>query len=346
MKCESCGAPVENGVCTYCGKRYELPKGEAQAEQSSMRAQPFNNIAQNQINGADAEKQKRKSGKLTTCKTCGAEIAKGVKVCPSCGAKQKKPIWKRWWFWLIVISLIFGGTGASDKGNTSSSDTPVVAEQSAPAKTNTPAAKSPQVKAPEPVEAPQTEAPAAAEVPQAEAPAAAEAPQTESPAAAEAPQEEVPAAVEVPVETSSVTVGEKNALTSAKNYLAFTAFSYDGLIDQLEFEGYSNEEATYAVDNCGADWDAQAAKKAKSYLSFSAFSHKGLIEQLEFEGFTSEQAAYGAEKCGADWKEQAAKKAASYISLMSFSKQGLIDQLKFEGFTQEEAEYGASQVGY
>jgi len=94
------------------------------------------------------------------------------------------------------------------------------------------------------------------------------------------------------------TISQKNALKSAKSYLSFSAFSYNGLIKQLEYEEYSHEDAVYAVDNCGADWNEQAVKSAKSYLSFSSFSKNGLIKQLEYEGFTHEQAVYGAEQNG------------------------------------------------
>ncbi len=142
------------------------------------------------------------------------------------------------------------------------------------------------------------------------------------------------------------TTGQRNALKSAKDYLDFTAFSYEGLIGQLEYEKYSHEDAVYAADNCGADWNEQALKSAKNYLSFTAFSYKGLIEQLKFEQFTTEQATYGADSCGADWNEQAVKSAENYLSMMSFSKDGLIEQLEFEGFTHEQAVYGAEQNGY
>lgn len=98
--------------------------------------------------------------------------------------------------------------------------------------------------------------------------------------------------------TSTTTLGERNALRSAKNYLRTMPFSYKGLIKQLEFEGYSTAEATYAADNCGANWNEQAAKSAKNYLDIMAFSKKELIEQLEFEGFTHAQAVYGAEANG------------------------------------------------
>lgn len=95
-----------------------------------------------------------------------------------------------------------------------------------------------------------------------------------------------------------ISMGKKNALRSAQSYLQFSAFSYKGLIEQLEYEGYSKEDATYAVDNCGADWFAQAKKSAESYISISSFSKSGLIDQLEYEGFTHEQAVYGAEAVG------------------------------------------------
>ncbi len=78
------------------------------------------------------------------------------------------------------------------------------------------------------------------------------------------------------------------------------AFSYEGLIGQLEYEGYTTEEATYGADNCGADWNEQALLSAQNYLEVSAFSYAGLIEQLEYEKFTTEQATYGADNCGAD----------------------------------------------
>ena len=165
-----------------------------------------------------------------------------------------------------------------------------------------------------------------------------------------------PTATEIPTITSAPTptaeptpeipVEYLNALSKARDYLDFTAFSYTGLIDQLEYEGYSAEACSYAADNCGADWNQQALEKAQSYLDFSAFSYSGLIDQLEYEGFTAEQATYAVDSCGADWNEQAAKKAQDYLDFTSFSRQGLIDQLIYEGFTAEQAEYGASAVGY
>jgi Host cell surface-exposed lipoprotein. len=99
-------------------------------------------------------------------------------------------------------------------------------------------------------------------------------------------------------ETGSATLGEKNAALKALDYLAYTSFSYSGLVEQLKFEGYTQEEAVYGVDRCGADWNKQAALKAKQYLDYTSFSRDGLIAQLEFEGFTRQQAEYGVQAVG------------------------------------------------
>lgn len=44
--------------------------------------------------------------KMTKCKSCGGDIASSAKRCPSCGAKNKKPIYKRVWFWILVVVLL------------------------------------------------------------------------------------------------------------------------------------------------------------------------------------------------------------------------------------------------
>ena len=41
--------------------------------------------------------------KMKKCATCGADIASSAKACPKCGAKNKKPIFLRGWFILLVV---------------------------------------------------------------------------------------------------------------------------------------------------------------------------------------------------------------------------------------------------
>lgn len=66
------------------------------------------------------------------CKHCMRMIDDNADFCPACGKPQKKayrkPIYQRWWFWVIVVFLLIGITGgssepeivSSNSGNTSS----------------------------------------------------------------------------------------------------------------------------------------------------------------------------------------------------------------------------------
>lgn len=49
-----------------------------------------------------------KKPKIVACRNCNAQIARNEKICPSCGAKNKKPFYKRVWFILLIIILVFG----------------------------------------------------------------------------------------------------------------------------------------------------------------------------------------------------------------------------------------------
>lgn len=109
-------------------------------------------------------------------------------------------------------------------------------------------------------------------------------------------EEAEPEATEEP--EPDMTVGQRNAVRQADSYLSFMAFSRSGLIEQLEFEDYSTEDATFAVDHIEVDWDEQAALKAESYLDTMSFSRQGLIDQLLFEGFSQGQAEYGVAAVG------------------------------------------------
>jgi len=94
------------------------------------------------------------------------------------------------------------------------------------------------------------------------------------------------------------TVSQQQAEQLAEDYLNYSAFSRSGLIDQLEYEGFSTADATYGVDAQNANWNAQAALMAQDYLDYSSFSRTGLIDQLIFEGFTRAQATYGVNAVG------------------------------------------------
>ena len=58
--------------------------------------------------------------KMITCKHCGAEIVASAKVCPHCGGKNKPPIYKRWWFILLVAFVFLSYLGSDSTGSSSS----------------------------------------------------------------------------------------------------------------------------------------------------------------------------------------------------------------------------------
>jgi tRNA(Ile2) C34 agmatinyltransferase TiaS len=88
------------------------------------------------------DKEEEDMGKLKTCPVCGKEMAANAKTCPSCGARNQKPLYKKWWFWLVLIVLIgavgsaMGGGEEAEKPQTpaassqSSADAPAASSQS------------------------------------------------------------------------------------------------------------------------------------------------------------------------------------------------------------------------
>ncbi len=67
------------------------------------------------------------ANKMIICSACGNTIAASAKNCPHCGAKVKKPLIKKAWFWILVVILAAGIGGAlgsskdSGSGSTSQS---------------------------------------------------------------------------------------------------------------------------------------------------------------------------------------------------------------------------------
>jgi|ERR1039458_886665 hypothetical protein len=103
--------------------------------------------------------------------------------------------------------------------------------------------------------------------------------------------------------SANLTVSQQNAGRAARNYLAGSAFSKQGLIAQLQYpagHGYSVQDATVAVDGLNVDWTAQAVKSAKEYLQYStsSFSCSRMTGQLSYAKFTASQAQNAATKVG------------------------------------------------
>ena len=69
--------------------------------------------------------------KMIQCKTCSKEIAANAKSCPGCGAKNKKAIYKRPWFIVIVVFIILAAIGdsSSSDSKTASSGTSKIEQE-------------------------------------------------------------------------------------------------------------------------------------------------------------------------------------------------------------------------
>jgi hypothetical protein len=104
--------------------------------------------------------------------------------------------------------------------------------------------------------------------------------------------------------SGKLTTSQQNAVAAAQQYLATSAFSMQGLIDQLDSSagsGFSVNDATVAVDSLNVNWDSEAVQAAKQYLQTSPFSCQGMVQQLSSSAgsqFTQAQAQYGATKVG------------------------------------------------
>ncbi|GLO65104.1 Ltp family lipoprotein [Oceanobacillus kimchii] len=93
-----------------------------------------------------------------------------------------------------------------------------------------------------------------------------------------------------------ISVSQENAIRQAESYLDFSAFSKSGLIEQLEYERFSKEYATFAVENIKLIGERKRYYMQK--VIFTGFSRSGLIDQLLYEGHSEADANYAAEQVG------------------------------------------------
>lgn len=254
---------------------------------------------------------------MVPCKHCGQEIAVGAKVCPHCGAKNKKPIFKKWWFWVIVVIIV----GIAAAGSGSDSDTNK--------KTATSSAGQETV-----MESSHTEG-ADSKV----SSGVTEIISSQTPEMSVAEEEDIPTEY-------------KSALNKAKSYSDTMHMSKKGIYDQLTSEygeQFSEEAAQYAMDHVDIDWNANALATAENYSNTMHMSKEGIYDQLisEYgEQFTEEEAKYAVDNLEADYKANALATAKNYQD-MDMSPSAIYDQLISEygeKFTKEEAQYAVDNL--
>lgn len=270
--------------------------------------------------------------RMIKCKICSKEIPSNAKICPECGTKNNRPLYKRPWFIIIAFFIIIGVIGAINKnlstaGSQSIQDNMSIksAETKEPINESIPEINSESVEPTQEIE-PSQETKSSQE--------------PEESTAAEEPQEEVPREYQ-------------SALSSAETYSSIMHMSKAEIYNQLISEygdKFAPEAAQYAIDNIQADWKENALQSAESYNENMHMSKAEMYDQLTSEygsQFTAEEAQYAIDNIQADWKENALKTAESYSENMHMSKSAIYDQLVSDygnKFTAEEAQYAIDNM--
>lgn len=96
--------------------------------------------------------------KKVICQNCQSAIDRNAKICPVCGAKNKKPFYKRGWFIVLVILIIFNIYGCAGSRNQDKKETEETKAVETVKETQTPETQAPETQAPE-TQAPETQAP-------------------------------------------------------------------------------------------------------------------------------------------------------------------------------------------
>jgi host cell surface-exposed lipoprotein len=155
--------------------------------------------------------------------------------------------------------------------------------------------------------------------------------------------------------TPAMTVSQQQAVSAAQGYLTEgEGFSYAGLLQQLTSSagnGFSQSDATFAINYLHPNWDQQAVQSAQGYLNGGGgFSYQGLLQQLTSSsgsGFTQVQAEYAINNLNPDWDQQAVEAAKGYLNEGGFSQSSLLQQLTSSagsGFTEAQGEYAVNKT--
>jgi len=153
------------------------------------------------------------------------------------------------------------------------------------------------------------------------------------------PQDATPTTTQPSQPAVTEAADRDSALHQAQTYLSVMNYSYAGLIQQLMDIGYSQADATYAADNCAANWTQQAVDSANTHILSGSFSKGAMYGQLDNEGFTQEQIVAALEGCEANWNQEALQALQAYLEISPFSESSMYDQLMFEDFTEDEITY-------
>ena len=237
---------------------------------------------------------------MIKCKICNTEIASSAKTCPSCGGKNKKPLYKKPWFIIIALFVIIGAIGSNGDDDFDSVNTGIVAQgQETTQNPNVEENISAQEKEEEKVE---DNVPTEYKSALKKAKIYSDTMNMSKAGlynqlTSEYGEKFTAEAAQYAIDNVQADWKE-NALKKAKTYSDTMNMSKAGVYDQLisEYgEKFTAEEAQYAVDNLQANWKENALKKAQSYQDSMSMSPSAIYDQLisEYgEKFTAEEAQY------------------------------------------------------
>jgi len=211
------------------------------------------------------------NNKLTKCKACNQDIAKGAKKCVHCGKDQRNFFMRHKIFSGFLILIVFGGMisalSTNDIQETNNIDSDVVNETNE--NSNQEVNESNVSEQNNDETGNNTDNDSNIEV--------------------EANNEE---------EVDEVPREHKSALKKAETYASSMAMSKAAVYDQLvseHGEQFPEDAAQYAMDNLNADWKENALIKAETYADEMAMSSDAIYDQLvsdHGEQFTKEEAQY------------------------------------------------------
>ena len=141
----------------------------------------------------------------------------------------------------------------------------------------------------------------------------------------------------------------EQAVKRAKALAANGITNYDNLVEKLESEGFTGEQAAVGAQaaaqsqESGQNDDVIAA--AKKYVETGNYTYTSLIDKLQQDGYSTGDAEYAANNCGADWNGMAANEAKKLIDGGVTTKEEIVDQLIFKGYTYQQAVHGAEANG-
>lgn len=259
-----------------------------------------------------------------TCEWCDMRMPADVRVCPHCGEKVIRPIYKRGWVWALVLLLVAGA--AFQYGVR-----PLAAKMFVP-----------------------QEYKDALRVARTYASQNCSREGIFLEMTAPVGGSFSPEAVNYALDNINVD-WKGNALSYAQEQAASGFMSRQAIYNTLVSDYYdayygrfTEEEAQYAMDHVFADWNEIAMNLAQGYAADQHMSEKAIYNQLvNNDLFTPEEAQYAVDHTDVYWNEIALKAAQEYESYDYLARNELFRHLYYSSgcqFTEEQAQYAVDHL--